>query len=72
MKKRTQRTVYEPSGVIFAINQAITLKYRDHNALIDLYDNASNADQELIDRVLVIICGYPMPTLIVHAEENEK
>lgn len=39
--------------------------------LLALYDTSSKAEQELIDRVLIYLCGYSLPTLRAAAAGGE-
>lgn len=60
-------------NVIAALTEAIlTDDVNQSRHLIALYEGSDTATQELIDRVLIIVCGYSLPTLVKMAKEAEQ
>ena len=58
-------------NVIRAITEALLSDdVNQSKNLILFYHEVEPEDKELIDSVLIFICGYSMPTLIKQAEEE--
>ena len=60
-------------NVIAALTDAIlTDDVNQSRRLIALYEGGDTAKKEFIDEILIILCGYSLPTLITMAEVGES
>jgi len=59
--------------VISALSEAILSDDANQSErLVRLYTDSEPSAKDLIDDVLIIVCGYSLPTLIRKAEEGEQ
>jgi hypothetical protein len=64
-----QQNATSSPDVLAALTQAIlTDDMNQSDRLVRLYESSDMDEKDLIDRLLIIICGYSMPTLIEKSE----